>query len=171
MAITVTASALVKSAYNFTESSAYTIRSENDSALSNCAYTFGSGNFQINAAVKQTGLLASSGSVMIDLTALSYTTLGTTKIVSMTGIKNVTFTNNATVSGYDLQIRATGTGAMTDIFNGGSGYMVIKPYSSFTYNNPYGVGHRVSGTKKNLTLFNTGPSGTAYTIVILGSLP
>lgn len=170
MAITVTASALVKSAFNFTESESNTIRSDNDSTISNCAYTFGSGNNQINAAVKQTGMLASSGSVMLDLTALSYTTFNTVKTISMTGIKNVCFTNNATVSGYDLQIRATGTGAMTDIFNGGSGYMLIKPYSSYQYNNPFGVGHRVSATKKNLTLFNTGPSGVPYAITIMGTI-
>ena len=108
MAITVAASALVKSAFNFTESESYSIRSDNDSALSNCAYTFGSGDLQINSAIKQTGMLPSSGSVMLDLTALTYTTFNTSKTISMTGIKNICFTNNATVSGYcktDRQLR------------------------------------------------------------------
>jgi len=168
MAITVAASALVKSSFNFTESASYSIRSDNDSALSNCAYTFGSGDLQINCAVKQTGMLPSSGSVMLDLTALTYTTFNTSKTISMTGIKNICFNNNATVSGYDLQIRATGTGAMTDIFNGGSGYMLIKPYSSYQYNNPFGKGDRVTSTKKNLTLFNTGPTGVPYSLTIFG---
>ena len=102
MTITVVASALIKSAFNFTESESNSIRSDNNSVQSNCAYTFGSGDLQINCAVKKTGVLPSSGSVMLDLTALTYTAFNISKTISMSGIKNICFTNNATVSGYDI---------------------------------------------------------------------
>lgn len=168
MTITVSASSLVKTSFNFTETQSSTIRSENESLTSNRAYTYGSGNFEIDAAVKTTGVLPSGGSVIFDITSMSNTSFGITSTVAFSGIKTITVQNTSTVQGRDINIRATGANAFTDIFNGGSGNLLIKPYSSFTYNDPYRL--NTSSTQKNISLFDVSGSGATYEICILGNL-
>ena len=160
MTITVSASSLVKTSFNFTETQSSTIRSENESLTSNRAYTYGSGNFEIDAAVKTTGVLPSGGSVIFDVTSMSNTSFGITSTVAFSGVK--------TIQGRDINIRATGANAFTNIFNGGSGNLLIKPYSSFTYSDPYRLS--TSSTQKNISLFDVSGSGATYEICVLGNL-
>lgn len=168
MTIVVTASSLVKTSFNFTETQSSTIRSENESVSANRAYTYGSGSFEIDGAVKTTGILPSGGSVILDVTAMSNTSFGITSTVAFSGIKTITVYNTSTVQNRDINIRATGSNAFTNIFNGGSGNLLIKPYSSFTYNDPYKLA--TSPTQKNISLFDVSGSGATYEICILGNL-
>jgi hypothetical protein len=168
MTIVVTASSLVKTSFNFTETESSTIRSENEAITANRAYTYGSGDFQIDAAIKNTGVLPSGGSVVIDVTAMANTSFGITSTVAFSGIKTVTVYNTSTVKNRDINIRATGSNAFTNIFNGGSGNLLIKPYSSFTYNDPYKLA--TSSTQKNISLFDVSGSGATYEICVLGNL-
>lgn len=168
MTIVVTASSLVKTSFNFTETQSSTIRSENESVSANRAYTYGSGSFEIDGAVKTTGILPSGGSVILDVTAMSNTSFGITSTVAFSGIKTITVYNTSTVQNRDINIRATGSNAFTNIFNGGSGNLLIKPYSSFTYNDPYKLS--TSPTQKNISLFDVSGSGATYEICILGNL-
>lgn len=168
MTIVVSASALVKTAFNFTETESGTIRSENESVTASRAYTYGSGDFEIEAAVKTTGVLPSGGSVVLDLNAMTNTSFGITSTVAFSGVKTVTVFNTSTVKNRDINIRATGSNAFTNMFNGGSGNLLIKPYSSFSYNDPYKLA--VSSTQKNITLFDVSGSGATYEICVLGNL-
>jgi hypothetical protein len=168
MTITVSASSLVKTSFNFTETQSGTIRSENESITANRAYTYGTGNFEIDAAVKNTGVIPSGGSVVLDLNAMTNESFGITSTIAFSGIKTVTVYNTSTVQNRDINIRATGSNAFTNLFNGGSGNLLIKPYSSFTYNDPYKL--TVSSTQKNISLFDVSGSGATYEICVLGNL-
>ena len=168
MTITVTASSLVKTAFNFTETQSGTIRSSNESLTASRAYTYGSGNFEINAGVKNTGVLPSGGATIVDLSSMSSTSFGVTSTIAFTGVKNVTVHNTSTVKNRDINIRATGSNAFTNLFNGGSGNLLIKPYSSFSYSDPYSLA--VTGSQKNISLFDVSGSGATYEICVLGNI-
>jgi hypothetical protein len=168
MTIVVSASSLVKTSFNFTETESSTIRSENEAVTASRAYTYGSGDFEIDAAIKSTGVLPSGGSVVLNLNAMTNTSFGITSTVAFSGIKTVTVYNRSTVKNRDISIRATGSNAFTNLFNGGSGNLLIKPYSSFTYNDPYKLS--VSSTQKNISLFDVSGSGATYEICVLGNL-
>jgi hypothetical protein len=132
------------------------------------SYTEGTGVFQINAVVKATGVLPSGATAQLDLTSLSRTQFGVTYTVPFSGIKAIQVNNLATASGLDINIRATGTGAFTNLFNGGSGNLLIKPYSAFAYGDPYGS-LRTSPTQKNIQLRNTSNSGVPYSVTVFGT--
>lgn len=168
MAITLTANSLGTTKFVFVETSGGKIISDNQTLLSNCEYTYGSGNFQVNGGVSTSGVLPSGGTTVINFQSISKTQFGVTTTVPFSGIKNLLITNNATTSGCDFAVRATGTGAFTDLFNG-SGNLTVKPYSSYTYNDPYG-GARTSGSQNRIQLVDIGGSGCPYSISILGSL-
>jgi hypothetical protein len=168
MTIKVTASSQVKTTYNFTETSSTSVRSNMETVNSAPSYTYGSGNLEINAGVKNTGVLPSGGATIVDLQHMSNTTFGVTSTVAFTGVKNVTVYNTSTVQNKDINIRATGSGAFTNLFNGGSGNLLVKPYSSFSYSDPYSL--TVTGSQKNISLFDVSGSGATYEICILGTI-
>lgn len=168
MTIKVVASSQVKTTYNFTETSSTSVRSNLETVNSAPAYTYGSGNFEINAGVKNTGVLPSGGATIIDLASMSSTSFGITSTVAFTGVKNVTVYNTSTVQNRDINIGATGSNAFTNLFNGGSGNLLIKPYSSFSYSDPYSLA--VTGSQKNISLFDVSGSGATYEICVLGNI-
>ena len=168
MTIKVTASSQVKTTYNFTETSSTSVRSNLETVNSAPAYTYGTGNFQINAGVKNTGVLPSGGATIVNLASMSGLAFGITSTVAFTGIKNVTVHNTSTVQNRDINIRATGSNAFTNLFNGGSGNLLIKPYSSFSYSDPYSLA--VTASQKNISLFDVSGSGATYEICVLGNI-
>lgn len=168
MTITVVASCFVKTGHSFTEVLPSTVSSDNQSTLSTCPYTYGTGVFQIDAAVKSTGVLPSGGSVILNMQALNQTVFGVERVVSLTGVKNICISNGSTTQGMDIAVRATGTNAFTTPFNGGSGNVLIKPYSSFVYNDPYSMA--TSPTSKEITLYDVSGSGAYYSVSIMGNL-
>jgi hypothetical protein len=169
MTITVSAKALVNTQFNFTESVSGKITSDNVSLVSNCPFTYGSGDLQIDAAVNTTGVLASGGSVVLDMTAITKQYFDLESVVPFSGIKSICIANLATTSGSDIKIAATGSAGLTDLFNGGSGNLLVKPYGAFNYSDPYG-GIRTSATNAELTLIDVGGSGASYSVAILGNL-
>ena len=168
MTIKVTASSQVRTTYNFTETSSTSVRSNLETVNSSPSYTYGTGVFEINAGIKNTGVLPSGGATIVDLQSMSSTAFGVTSTVAFTGVKNVTVYNTSTTQGRDINIRATGSNAFTSLFNGGSGNLLIKPYSSFSYSDPYGL--TVTGSQKNLSLFDVSGSGATYEICVLGNI-
>ena len=168
MTIKVAASSLVKTSYNFTETTSSTIISQNESISASRAYTYGTGIFEIDGAVKNTGVLPSGGAKIVDVSSMYNVKFGVASIVPFSGIKNVTVYNTSIVKGRDIRIAATGSGAFTNVFNGGSGNLLIKPYSAFSYNDPYNL--PVSTGQKNISLFDVSGSGATYEICILGTL-
>ncbi len=169
MSITSTTTVLNNLSYNFVQTDSGIAKSENETVFSNCQYTYGSGNFEINLGVLYTGILPSGGSVTLDLTAITKSYLNVSSSVSFSGIKSIVIANKSVASGCNMVVAATGSNAMTDIFNGGSGNLMVYPYSSFIFNNPYGV--RVTPSKKNITIRDIAGSGAYYSVGIIGTYP
>ena len=143
-------------------------RSDSDSTQYFSEYTYGSGSFQVNSIVKNTGVIASGSNLSINFGSYTTNYFGATGVINYQRIKSIIISNTSTSSGVDLNIRATGTNAATGFFNGGSGNLVIKPYSSFIYNDPYD-GVNVS-TLNKIQLHNVAStSGVAsYSITVMG---
>jgi hypothetical protein len=137
-----------------------------DSNSLSSSYSYGSGNNQINNGVSITGTLSSGQSTRFDLTSISQNTFNSNQSIPFTGIKHISVYNKSDTDGYEFTVMATGTNACTNLFNGGSGNLLIKPYSSFSYNSPYTAFITNTG-QRYLYLTDTG-SGTSYKIMILG---
>src|SRR6056300_557591 len=112
--------------------------SDSFSVTNNYSYNASGVGFRaITNAVAVTGTLNSGVSTQVDLYSLDQKTISSTQSIQFTGIKNITIFNNSTTEGYDFAIQATGSNACTNLFNGGSGNLLVKPYSFFSYNDPY----------------------------------
>lgn len=166
MALSISSSASFQTSFSLTESQGNESISLNNSNSASNSFTYGSGSNQITNAVAVTGTLTSGGSVQIDLYNISQTTFSSTQSVQFTGVKNFTVYNTSSTRGYDFTIRATGTSACTNLFNGGSGNLLVKPYSIFTQNDPYD-GFVVSASQRYIYLNDRG-SGVSYKLFVLG---
>lgn len=166
MAITIGSSASASTSFSLTDINNGASITLSDAASLSSSYSYGSGTNQITNAVSLTGQLSSGGFVSIDLYSLSQTTFGSTQSIQFTGIKHFNVFNTSTTAGYDFFVRATGTNACTNLFNGGTGNLIVKPYSSFCYNDPYS-GFVVSTGQRYIHL-NDGGSGVAYKLIVLG---
>lgn len=140
--------------------------SSSDSNSLTSSYTYGSGNSQITNCISLTGVLSSGLSTAIDLTAIPQQVFGNTYYVNFTGIKHISVMNKSESDGYDFNLCATGINAFTNLFNGGSGNLTIKPYSIFSQNSPNYATPVASGNKY-LFMKDSG-SGTTYKVMILG---
>ena len=166
MALSITATYNNKSSFTLTETNAGESASLMDSKNLSSSYTYGSGDNQVTNGVSITGVLPSGGTVEFDLQAISQTTFGSSQNINFSGVKHFSVYNDSTTEGYDFTVTATGTNAFTNIFNGGSGNLVVKPYSSFSYNDVY-TGTVVTGSNKAFELNDQG-SGVNYKILVLG---
>jgi hypothetical protein len=169
MATTVDASLKFSPYFYIKESSGNYVNVYNDKDEVTAAFTYGSGISQINAAIKATGVIPSGSTVQLDLTNLSRTQFGVSYTVPFSGIKAIQFNNLATASGQDINIRATGVNAFTNLFNGGSGNLLIKPYAAFAYADPFGS-LRTSSSQRLVSLRNVSSSGVPYSVTVMGTL-
>lgn len=166
MALSISSSKTASLNFSLTETGGNESITLTDSMSSSISYSYGSGNNQITNAASLTGVLSSGGSVAIDLYSFPQTTFNTTQNIQFTGIKNFTVQNDSTIEGYDFTIQATGSNSCTNLFNGGSGNLVVKPYSSFSYNDPYS-GFVSSSSQRYIYLNDLG-SGVSYKVIVLG---
>lgn len=167
MALSISASRVSSLNFSLNETNNNESLSLSDSLSSTSSYTYGSGNQQITNAISMTGVLNSGSFVLIDVYKPDQTVFGsTTKEVTFSKIKNFTVQNLDTQEGYDFTVVAAGSNACTNLFNGGSGNLMVKPYSNFSYNDPYS-GFSVDTTQRYVTLSDLG-SGVAYKVMILG---
>ena len=166
MSLSITATYDNKSSFTLTESAAGQSASLADSKTLSSSFTYGTGDNQVTNGVSITGVLPSGGTVEFDLQAISQATFNATQNISFSGVKHFSVYNDSTTEGYDFTITATGTNAFTNIFNGGSGNLIVKPYSSFSYNDVH-TGTVVSSTNKSFELNDQG-SGVNYKIMVLG---
>lgn len=164
MSLSISATTSLSLSYSLSESNGSETITLADSASSSKAYSYGS-NYITNAS-SMTGIISSGSSTQIDLYALDQTTFGTTQTVQFTGIKNFTVLNTSTAEGYDFAIAATGSNACTNLFNGGSGNLLVKPYSCFSYNDPYS-GFVVSTSQRYVYLDDAG-NGAGYKLIVFG---
>lgn len=166
MSLSISASMNHASSFTLIDSNGNRSISIADAGSAGSSYTYGNGNNQVTNAVAVTGLLGSGLSSQIDLYALNQATFGSNQTIQFTGIKNISIYNTSSTEGYDFLIAATGSNACTNLFNGGSGNLKVKPYSSFLYNDPY-TGFVVSSSQRYLYINDIG-SGCTYKITVLG---
>ena len=166
MTLSITANYTNKVSVTLTDSRSPLSTSYADSNNLSKSYTYGTGNNQINNAVSVTGQLTAGESTQIDLQALTKTQFGANTSINFAKIKHISVYNQDTTEGSDLVVNATGVSACTNLFNGGSGNLMIKPYSSFSYNDPF-TGVTVGASQRYLYLNDQG-SGVNYKIMVLG---
>ena len=166
MAISLTAYNKTALNFNFTDSDTQSTNSAGSEIVS--TYTYGTGDFQAEAGVYITGLLPSGGTVELDLTQVPEVFFGVDGTVQYSGIKFIGLGNASTVENYNMTITASGQYGLSGLFNDNSGNIMIKPYSTFSYNDPY-AGLPTSVTNKKIQINDMG-SGALYTITILGTL-
>ncbi len=172
MSKSLNASILANFSINFTETEDnVTIASDviNKQSISSYSYPTGVtiGSSEADLSVKQTGVLDSGSYVNIDLTSIEKDSFNVDGVADFSGVRFIGVINDSTASGYDISITATGSNPFTDLFNGGSGNLLIKPSSFFAYNDPYGS-LRTSTSSKNIQINDVGGSGANYTAIILG---
>jgi len=166
MTLSISATPTNKISYTLSSSNGNQIVSFSDSKSAAINYTYGSGNQQITNAATVTGVLNSGQTAEIDLYSINQTSFNTTNSIVFTGIKNLTIYNESVTQGDDFAIQATGANACTNLFNGGSGNLLVKPYSGFTYNDPY-TGITISASQRYIQLADQG-AGSSYKMIILG---
>ena len=166
MPLSINASTSCKTNFTLIEVNSSESLSLTDAGSSSVSYTYGTGVNKINNAISITGILSSGGRATIDLYSIPQTTFNTVQNVQFTGVKNFSIHNLSTTGGYDFSIRATGTNACTNLFNGGSGNLLVKPYSTFSYNDPFS-GFVVSTSQRYVYLQDAG-SGVNYKLLVLG---
>jgi len=172
MSKSLSASILANFSINFTETQDnVTVGSDviNKQSISSYSYPTGVtiGSSEANLSVKQTGVLDSGSYVNIDLTSIEKDSFNVDGVADFSGVRFIGVINDSTASGYDISITATGSNPFTDLFNGSSGNLLIKPSSFFAYNDPYGS-LRTSTSSKNIQINDVGGSGANYTAIILG---
>ena len=117
-------------------------------------------------------VLSSGQTLKIDFTSLSQTVWGSSFSINMTGIKSLGVYNQSTGLGYEVLLRASGSNALTEPFNGGSGNIYVKPDSTYIYSDPY-FGIKVDSSNKFLYIFNeggvpvSGPANTGVKISVI----
>lgn len=166
MALSITATTSNSITFSLSETNSTEVITLTDSASSSKAYSYGSSSDNIANAVSVTGLLSPGDSTQIDLYALDQTTFGTTQSIQFTGVKNFTVFNTSETEGYDFTVAATGSNSCTNLFNGGSGNLLVKPTSGFIYNDPFS-GFVVSSGNRYVYLNDSG-SGVTYSVLVFG---
>lgn len=166
MAISISATKISSVNFTLSETNGNEAISLSDSSSASMAYIYGTGNSEITNCISITGTLPSGGSTQIDLYSIDQTTFGTTQSIAFTGIKNFTLQNTSRTKGYDFTVAATGGSACTNLFNGGSGNLLVKPYSDFSYNDPFD-GFVVNSSQRYVYLNDAG-SGVSYKLFVLG---
>lgn len=166
MSLSINASTSCKTNFTLTQVDYSQSLSLTDASSSSASYTYGTGVNQINNAVSITGVLSSGGKTTIDLYSIPQTTFNQVQNIQFTGVKNFSIHNLSTTLGYDFLIRATGVNACTNLFNGESGNLRVKPSSAFSYNDPFS-GFVVGVSQRYVYLQDTG-SGVSYKLLVLG---
>lgn len=165
---TVTARGFVSFSYNFVDfSDTGAVISDAANIASAIDMSYGSGVSEITLAVSNTGYLSSGSSINIDVRNLPKNILTYTSTASITGVKGFCIVNNSTDSSGNIAIRCTGTNAFTNLFNGGSGNIIVRPSAAFMYIDPYGI--PATTGNKNFQIVNVGNSGVSYTYSIFGN--
>lgn len=87
--------------------------------------------------------------------------------ISMNNLKSVVVYNSSTSAGEDVLVRATGSNALTEVFNGGSGNISVKPSATYMYSDPY-TGAVVDSSNKNFQIANNGTGTILIDIIAVG---
>ena len=130
--------------------------------------TSGTGSLNINAVYSSFSHSIGSGSgLSLDFTNLSQSIMGSFMAVTMSNLKSIVVHNSSTTTGEDILVRATGSNALTEVFNGESGNLNVKPSSTYMYSDPY-TGADVDSSNKNFQIVNDGTGAISVDIIAVG---
>jgi len=87
--------------------------------------------------------------------------------VPMSNLKSIVIRNSSTTTGEDILVRATGSNALTEVFNGGSGNLNVKPSATYMYSDPY-TGATIDSSNKNFQIVNDGTGAISVDIIAVG---
>lgn len=166
--MTTSATATISNDVNFTLIKTGS-NNQNESASLNYSrnLTNGTGSLNVNYGVVASGTMAAGGKLYFDLRALEKAVFNTTATIQFSKLKSIVVYNMAQSYLEDLEIHATGSNAFTEMFNGGSGAIIIKPYAVHQYSDPIS-GAVVDATNKDFTLYDVAGSGVDWRMVVVG---
>jgi hypothetical protein len=120
--------------------------------------TNGEGSLQANYGVVISGALPSGGKEYLDFRSLTKTVFNADTTIQFSKIKSIVIENRATAYANDITVAASGANALTELFNGGSGNVRVKPYAVYQYSDPIS-GVTVDATNKDLRIDDVDGSG------------
>lgn len=154
---------------SITETDGNTTKTEIDSLGYSAQLTYGTGVGQVNGQAKITGIIPSGNTLVIDFESITKRQFGAPYTLNFNSIKGFIFYNEGTGINDFVNIIATGSNALTGIFNGGSGNMIIKPYGTYSYFDYYGD-LKSASNHRYLYVRNRSPlsGGLEYSYIIIG---
>ena len=124
---------------------------------------------QVNLFVKSSGTISGGEHIVLDFKSYPKFNIGLESTISFSGLRGLVVENSNSGTGELLNIRATGSNAFTNIFNGGSGNLNINPLGTYLYTDIYDT--QVTPTNKLLYIHNDTSTGIDYQIVAVGVDP
>lgn len=168
MALNTSATISADIVYQQQDSEGNSLDSRQGSISYSQSVTEGTGELQINSVYSlQSQQIDPSASYSLDFTNVTQSIVGGSMTLSFNNIKSICVHNAATVTGEDLSARATGSNAFTAPFNGGSGDILVKPVSAYSYSDPY-TGATVDGSNKNFQVHNNGTGTGTFSVIVVG---
>ena len=168
MPINTTATLSVDSSFNQQDTTTDSLTTRNGSLGYSQSLTSGTGSVNIDAALDlQDHSIASGSQLYLDFTSASQSVLGSSISLGFSNLKSVAIQNKSTTVGEDIFVRATGSNAFTEPFNGGSGNIVIKPSASYIYSDPY-TGATINSSNRNFQVANGGTGTIDITLIAVG---
>jgi hypothetical protein len=159
--------------YTVTDSYGNNSTTESNNRSISTSYTHGTGIKQINNGVSISGSLTAGANRRFDLyndgSGVLQSSFGVINGVPLNRIKHISVFNLETTVGSHFDVVSTGT-SQINLFNtniDSSGAVRVRPYSSFTFNDPY-TGLSIENETKYIYLNDSSGSGCNYSMLILG---
>lgn len=122
----------------------------------------------VNLKYNKRWSLVSGEDTTFDLTNLTEDLFGTQITKSMTGLKDCLLLNHETGVNSRISVLSTGTNSFTNLFDGGSGNLIVHPKSAF-HRTIWTSGINVTADNKNLIIRDVGGMGADVQIVLVGT--
>jgi hypothetical protein len=180
MSTSVTTTVLSDISYTFTDSTTGMSISESSSIGFSSALKTGVGTGATDQGVRLTGYLPAGGATGIDFSSFTKTIFGGSYSIDFSAesgnVKGVVISNDfdRDGSGFDsadqvasLGVCATGSGAFTGLFAGGTGMAKLTPNGTWIFNDPFGI-VPTSGNKI-VYLQDLDGSGVPFSMIVVGN--
>jgi len=166
--MTITTTSIISNNITFTMIDSGSNSQTETASLNNAqTLTSGSGSLQANYGVIKSGTLPSGGKEYLDFRALNKTIFNADTTIQFSKIKSIVIENRSTDYNNDITVAASGANALTELFNGGSGNVQVKPYAVYQYSDPIS-GVTVDATNKDLRIDDVDGSGVNWRLIVVG---
>jgi len=150
-----------------TESSTSNTVTDEGSFLYSRTFSSGTGYGQINNIWHGVTTLTSGASQQYNMSGLAYNVFSGTFYKNFSNVRCFFLENYNSGVGENIAVRATGTVAWTNIFNGGSGDLLVGPKTPLILGN-YMTGVPVSTGNNSLWINNLSNTGITIKVGVLG---